>query len=433
MPASRRYLGVLLLLGLCAPAAHGQAALTGVNLAGADFGEHALPGVFGQHYTYPTSAEIQHFTDLGMNVFRLPFRWERLQPVAYEAFDAAELARLDGFVDEATAAGAQVILDPHNYARYYGDLVGADIEVEAFADFWRRLASHYAADGDVIFGLMNEPHSMATELWLGNANAAIGAIRAAGAENLILVPGNAWTGAHSWTQNWYGTPNATVMQNVVDPLDNYAIDLHQYLDADFSGTSPTCTSATVGSEKLRTVTSWLREQGVQGFLGEFGVAANDTCLAALDDLLDYIDAHTDAWLGWTYWAAGPWWGDYMFSIEPDAEGRDRPQTAVLREHLADATVSVADGVLPESTHLGAGFPNPFRTSVRVPYHLTHAAPVQIEVYDVLGRRVTTLVDTVMPAGRHEATFRADALPGGVYLVRLQTGDVSASTVVALQK
>jgi endoglucanase len=87
----------------------------------------------------------------------------------------------------------------------------------------------------VIFGLMNEPHSMATELWLNNANAAIAAIRSTGAENLVLVPGNAWTGAHSWNSNWYGTPNSTVMLNITDSLNNYAYEVHQYLDSNSSG------------------------------------------------------------------------------------------------------------------------------------------------------------------------------------------------------
>ena len=41
--------------------------------------------------------------------------------------------------------------------------------------------------------------------------------------------------AHSWLQNWYGTPNGEVMDGVVDPLDNFEYELHQYLDSDFSG------------------------------------------------------------------------------------------------------------------------------------------------------------------------------------------------------
>jgi endoglucanase len=41
---------------------------------------------------------------------------------------------------------------------------------------------------------MNEPHNMPTELWVNNSNAAIKAIRNTGALQLILVPGNGWTG-----------------------------------------------------------------------------------------------------------------------------------------------------------------------------------------------------------------------------------------------
>jgi len=49
---------------------------------------------------------------------------------------------------------------------------------------------------------MNEPHDMPTELWRDDANRAIRAIRQDEAQNLILVPGNAWTGGWSWEQHW---------------------------------------------------------------------------------------------------------------------------------------------------------------------------------------------------------------------------------------
>ena len=83
------------------------------------------------------------------------------------------------------------------------------------------------------------PHDMPTEQWLGAANAAIAAIRKAGAHNLILVPGNSWTGAHSWLDDWYGGPNGVWMLKVRDPQDHYAFEVHQYLDADSSGTKTT--------------------------------------------------------------------------------------------------------------------------------------------------------------------------------------------------
>ena len=49
------------------------------------------------------------------------------------------------------------------------------------------MATHYAGNARVAFGLMNEPHTMPTELWLADANEAIDAIRDSGAPNLILV------------------------------------------------------------------------------------------------------------------------------------------------------------------------------------------------------------------------------------------------------
>ena len=54
---------------------------------------------------------------------------------------------------------------------------------------------------------MNEPHDQSASAWLGSANAAIAAIRNAGAMQEILVPGSYWDGAGSWTT----TDNATVI------------------------------------------------------------------------------------------------------------------------------------------------------------------------------------------------------------------------------
>ena len=69
----------------------------------------------------------------------------------------------------------------------------------SFADLWGELAIHYKSNPGVIFGLMNEPHEQTATAWLGFANAAIAAIRNAGAMQEILVPGSDWDGAWSWT------------------------------------------------------------------------------------------------------------------------------------------------------------------------------------------------------------------------------------------
>jgi len=290
----------------------------GVNLAGADFGEGNLPGTFGVDYTYPTNTEAIYFKSKGMNVIRLPFRWERLQPTLNTALSPTELARMQTFVNQAIAAGHTVLLDPHNYARYQNNIIGASSVTNAnFADFWGRLAMVYKNNPAVMFGLMNEPNTMSTETWVSAANAAIAAIRATGANNIITVPGNGWTGAYSWTQNWYGTANASAMLAITDPSNNLLFEVHQYLDSNSSGNSDQCVSATIGAERLVSFTNWLRTNSKKGFLGEFAGGNNPTCNQGIANMLAYIQNNADVWSGWTWWAAGPWWGGYQYTIEPN--------------------------------------------------------------------------------------------------------------------
>jgi endoglucanase len=305
----------------------------GVNLAGAEFGETKLPGTFGVDFTYPTASSANYFQGKGMNLVRLPFRWERLQPTLNQALDTAELTRLKDFVQKVTSSGVTVLLDPHNYARYKGSLIGSSaVPDSAFADFWSRLASEFKSNSKVAFGLMNEPHTMPTEQWLTSANAALAAIRTAGATNLVTVPGNGYSGAHSWEQDWYGTSNATVMKGIKDPGNNMIFEVHQYLDSDSSGTSASCVSGTIGSERLTKFTAWLRANGYRAILGEFAGGNNDTCNKAVSDMLTYMQTHNDVWSGWTWWAAGPWWGNYIYSIEPTGS-TDKPQMKVLEPFL----------------------------------------------------------------------------------------------------
>jgi endoglucanase len=228
-----------------------------------------------------------------------------------------------------------VLLDPHNYARYNGNLIGSSqVPNSAFADFWSRLADAYKGNAFVIFGLMNEPNTMPTEQWVSAANAAAAAIRDTGATNLIMVPGNAWTGAHSWNQTWYGTANATALLDFVDPGNNFVVEVHQYFDSDFSGTSAQC-GTTDASQVLSGVTSWLASNNLRGFLGEFAGANNSSCMQAIQSALQYMQNNDQYWAGWTWWAAGPWWTweDYMFSLEPAANGSEAPQWPWLEPFL----------------------------------------------------------------------------------------------------
>jgi endoglucanase len=144
--------------------------------------------------------------------------------------------------------------------------------------------------------------------------AAINAIRAITTTQYIFVEGNSWSGAWTWT-----TINDN-MKQLTDPSDpsgsKIIYEMHQYLDSDGSGTTPNCVSASIGRERVSAATAWLRENGKKGILGEFAGGDNPTCKSAVGDMLAFLSEASDVWLGGLWWAAGPWWGNYIFNMEP---------------------------------------------------------------------------------------------------------------------
>lgn len=157
----------------------------------------------------------------------------------------------------------------------------------------------------------NEYHEMDQELVLNLNQAAIDGIRAAGATSqYIFVEGNSWSGAWTWVD-----VNDN-LKALTDPEDKIVYEMHQYLDSDGSGTSETCVSATIGTERVADATQWLKDNKKIGIIGEFAGGNNDLCRTAIEGLLDSLQADSDVWLGALWWAAGPWWADYIYSIEP---------------------------------------------------------------------------------------------------------------------
>jgi uncharacterized repeat protein (TIGR01451 family) len=77
--------------------------------------------------------------------------------------------------------------------------------------------------------------------------------------------------------------------------------------------------------------------------------------------------------------------------------------------------------LPTTVTLLPNAPNPVRTTTRLRYMLPHRAAVSLQVYDLLGRRVATLVEAEQPAGRHAVMLDGTRLTAGTYFARLQSG------------
>ncbi|KAK3362349.1 putative cellulase precursor [Lasiosphaeria hispida] len=308
------------------PTTPGELKWLGVNQAGGEFGDGIFPGRWGTEFIFPDNSAIQTLIGQGYNIFRVGFSLERLVPnTLTSAFDAGYLKNLTASVNYITNAGAHVILDPHNYGRYYGNVI---TDTAAFQTFFSNFAKQYVSHSKVVFDTNNEYHTMSQDLVLQLNQAAINGIRAAGATSqYILVEGNQWSGAWSWN-----TTN-TNLASLTDSQDKLVYQMHQYLDGDSSGTSPNCVSADIGVQRVVGATAWLRANNKVGILGEFAGGANSLCKTAVTNLLEHLKANSDVWTGALWWAGGPWWGDYMYSFEPPSGTGYTYYNSLLRNYL----------------------------------------------------------------------------------------------------
>lgn len=84
------------------------------------------------------------------------------------------------------------------------------------------------------------------------------------------------------------------------------------------------------------------------------------------------------------------------------------------------TVGVEPAILPMLMRLYQNYPNPFNPSTTIRYSLEREADVELSVFNLLGEVVAVVVSERQPPGDYSVDFRADALPGGVYMYRLST-------------
>lgn len=387
--------------------------LRGVNLAGGEFSWGSVPSPKeGQNWQFVSDVDIDYLAAKGVKFARLLFCWELLQPTLSGPLNTVVGSYGERFVSRIAklrAKGIHVMVEPHGaespkFARYNGNLVGsAAVPNAAFADLWSRLATLYKGDPDgVSFGLTNEPNSMSTAQWFAAAGAAVSAIRATGASNRIMCPGNGWSGASSWTSNWYDTAatklsNATAWKQFInDPLNRTLVSVHCYFDADRGGATNDVVDPLVGVNDLKVTVDWAKANGLKVHVGEFAAsAANPVAATAVKNFLDYIDANRDVIEGWAWWAYGPpsWWGGYRFTLCPSSNYTvDAPVMAWLKDRFTppapttpsvptSATFPTAPVAFTKGNVLNFSTSKaPYWAYVPNSYDSTHATPTKLFVW-----------------------------------------------------
>ncbi len=126
--------------------------------------------------------------------------------------------------------------------------------------------------------------------------------------------------------------------------------------------------------------------------------------------------------------------DYSWTVPNVAT--DSGQVKVVQDNSTGMDYSDASGNFAISTTTGIkepnsyaenfvlypAYPNPFNPKTTIRYELPKSSIVKIEVFDVFGQSVVTLVDKRKPAGYHTVDFDGSNLASGIYLYRIQASD-----------
>ncbi len=83
--------------------------------------------------------------------------------------------------------------------------------------------------------------------------------------------------------------------------------------------------------------------------------------------------------------------------------------------------SAEEMAVPATFTLGQNYPNPFNPSTQIAFDIASTGHVQLDVFDVMGRQVATLVNNTVPVGTHMVTFDAQNLSSGIYIYRMTSG------------
>ncbi len=105
--------------------------------------------------------------------------------------------------------------------------------------------------------------------------------------------------------------------------------------------------------------------------------------------------------------------------------------ALLPEGIASTEND--DLILPVQYVLNQNYPNPFNPITTINYQIPDVSFITLNVYDVLGKNVATLISKEVPAGNYEIEFDANGLPSGIYFYQLRAGYYSETKKMVLIK
>lgn len=106
---------------------------------------------------------------------------------------------------------------------------------------------------------------------------------------------------------------------------------------------------------------------------------------------------------------------------------------LLRKNVGVNNEKTEEEQIPVKYNLYQNYPNPFNPSTTIKFDLPTDGVVELGVYDILGRKISTLINEYRNAGSYEQNFNASSLASGIYLYRIKVNDfVSAKKMILVK-
>ncbi|PIZ99209.1 MAG: hypothetical protein COX77_02205 [Candidatus Komeilibacteria bacterium CG_4_10_14_0_2_um_filter_37_10] len=125
-------------------------------------------------------------------------------------------------------------------------------------------------------------------------------------------------------------------------------------------------------------------------------------------------------------------GEYLFLVE---DGRILLVKNEIVYELKENSISSYSVVTKDdlSFNLHQNYPNPFNPITNISFSLPNSSQVQLKIYDILGKEVTTLINEEKTAGNYQITFDGGKLTSGTYFYKLSAGSYTAIKKMVLMK
>lgn len=123
----------------------------------------------------------------------------------------------------------------------------------------------------------------------------------------------------------------------------------------------------------------------------------------------------------------------MYACGAGGTGTPPWNNAQNKTIVVKTVTSIEGNTTPENFELSQNYPNPFNPITRINYEIANASKVTLTVYNVLGNKVTTLINQKQDAGKHFVDFDGSNYSSGTYFYKIETGDFSSIKKMLLIK